>query len=199
LKRTVEKEAVHVGGYADQLRKLNPGINNEQLAKKIIHRKSLKAGGIGTALNVGGFITMPADLYCCFRIQARMAVAVAYVYGWDIRSETIATDILLVMAGNAGINALRKAGIRIGEEFTKKAVQKFVTREVMKKINKILSRKIITKAGEKSFTSFVKLVPIVAAPIGGAFDFFGTLGIGKVALKFYKGPDNSSSSPVTVS
>lgn len=203
LKRTVEKEAVHVGEYVDQLRRLNPGINNEQLAKKIISRKSLKAGGIGAAFNVGGLITMPftmpANLYYCFKIHARMVLAVAYVYGWDIRSESTTTDILLVMAGNAGINALRKAGIKVGEEFAKKAVQKFVTREVMKRINKILSRKIITKAGERSLTSFVKLVPIVAAPIGGGFDYFGTLAIGKVALKFYKGPDNSSSCPVTVS
>lgn len=203
LKRTVEKEAVYIGEYVDQLRRLNPRISNEQLARKIISRKSLKAGGIGAAFNVGGLITMPitmpVDLYYCFRIQARMVLSVAYVYGWDIRSESTATDILLVMAGNAGINALRKAGIKIGEEFAKKAVQKFVTREVMKRINKILSRKIITKAGAKSFTSFAKLVPIVGAPIGGGFNYVGTLTIGKLALKFYKGRDGGPSCAVAVS
>lgn len=94
---------------------------------------------------------------------------------------------LLVMGGDAGINAVKGAGIKVGQEFAKKRVNKFITREIIKKVNKILSRKIITKAGEKSLTSFAKLVPVVGAPIGAAFDYFGTLGIGRLALRFYSG------------
>lgn len=191
LKQTIEKEALYVEEYVNQLKKLNPGISNDELSKKIISRRSLKAGGIGGICNLGGLITMPitmpVDLYYCFKIQARMVLAIAYIYGWNIHDEDTATDILLVMGGTAGINALSKAGIKVGQEFAKKAVKKFVTREVMKKINRILSRKIITKAGEKSLTSFTKLVPIVGAPIGFAFNYLGTRGIGKVAFKFYKG------------
>ena len=191
LKQTIEKEAGHVEDYVNQLRKLNPGISNEDLSKKIISRRSLKAGGIGAICNLGGLVTMPftmpVDLYYCFKIQARMVLAIAHIYGWNIHDEDMATDVLLVMGGNAGINALSKAGIKVGQEFAKKAVKKFITREVMKKVNRVLSRKIITKAGERSLTSFTKLVPIVGAPIGFAFNYLGTRGIGKVAFKFYKG------------
>ena len=191
LKRTIDKEAMHIEEYVNQLRKLNPGISNDDLSKKIISRRSLKAGGIGGICGLGGFFTapisMPVDLYYCFKIQARMVLAIAYIYGWNIHDEDMATDILLVMGGNAGINALSKAGIKIGQEFAKKGVKKFITREVMKKINRVVSRKIITKAGEKSFTSFSKLWPFVGAPIGFAFNYVGTRSIGKVAFKFYKG------------
>ena len=57
----------------------------------------------------------------------------------------------------------------------------------MKKINRTISRKIITKAGEKSFTSFTKLIPFVAAPIGGSINLIGTNTIGNTAILFYSG------------
>lgn len=191
LKAVIEKEAKHVEGYVDHLRELNDGIGREQLARKIISRRSLKAGGVGTVCSLGGFltmpITMPSDMYLTFRIQARMVLAIAYIYGWDMHDSDTETDILLVMGGNAGVNALKNAGMKIGQEYTKKAIQKYVTREVMKKINRVISRKIITKAGEKSLASFAKLIPVVGAPIGGGVNFIGTQGVGRTALKFYRG------------
>ena len=190
LKNEIEKEASCVKEYVDHLRKLNNGISSEKLAKKIISRRSLKAGGIGAVCGIGGFLTMPitlpSEMYLTFRIQARMVLATAYIYGWNIQDEDTITDILLVIGGNAGINALKNIGIKTGQEFSKKAVQKYITREVMKKINSVISRKIITKAGQKSVISFAKLVPLAGAPIGAAFDYFGTRSVGKVALKFYR-------------
>ncbi len=151
----------------------------------------MKAGGIGAICGLGGFlalpITMPSDMYLTFRIQARMVLAIAYIYGWDVHDDDFATDILLVMGGNAGIDTLKKVGIKVGHEYTKKVAEKLITKEVMKKVNKIVSKKIITKAGEKSLVSFTKLVPLVGAPIGGAFNYFGTLVVGRTALKFYQG------------
>jgi len=191
LKETIKNEAVYIEEYVSHLSKLNPDINNENLAKKIISRRSLKSGAIGAICGLGGIITipitMPADIYYTFKIQARMVLSLAFIYGWKIDDDETITDILLVMGGNAGINALKNAGIKIGEEFAKKGVNKYITREVMKKINKIISRKIITKAGEKSLTSLTKLIPLVGAPIGAAFDYFGTRSIGKTALIFYSG------------
>lgn len=191
LKSTIEQEATHIVEYVCHLQELNEGIDRESLSKKIISRRSLKSGCIGVICGLGGFITMPitmpSDMYFTFRIQARMMLAIAYIYGWNIHCKDTSTDILLLMGGNASVNALKNIGIKMGQEYTKKTVQKHITREVMKKINKIISRKIITKAGEKSFVSFAKLVPVVGAPIGGAFDFFGTQAVGRTALRFYKG------------
>ena len=191
LNDEIVKESKHIEDYVENLRRLNPDIDNSRLVKKIISRRSLKAGGVGAITNLGGIvtmpITMPADLYLSFRIQIRMVLAVAYIYGWDIKDRETATDVLLVIGGNGTMEALSSAGIKIGEEFAKKAVNKYINREVMKKINKIVSRKLITKAGEKSFTSFTKLVPVVGAPIGGTINWVGTQAVGKTAQQFYKG------------
>ena len=45
---------------------------------------------------------------------------------------------------------------------------------------------LITKAGEKSLTSFTKLVPLVGDPIGGGINLFATNAVGNTALKYYK-------------
>lgn len=191
LNKEIVKEAKYVEKYVDQLKSLNDDIDNHTLAKKIISRRALKAGGVGAVTNLGGLVTMPvtmpADLYITFRVQVRMVLAIAHIFGWDINDREITTDVLLVMGGSGSLEALSGAGIKVGQEFAKKAVDKYINREVMKKVNKVISRKIITKAGEKSFTSFTKLVPLVGAPIGGGINLIGTHAVGKAALEFYKG------------
>lgn len=191
IQNALLNEADCVQEYVEQLKRLNPGISDEDLVKKIISRRALKSGGIGAICGFGGVITMPitmpADMYYTFKIQALLVMSIAYIYGWNIRNQDAITEILLVMGGNAGLSALKDASIKIGQEFVKKGIDKYITREVMKKINRIISRKIITKAGEKSLTSFTKLVPVIGAPIGGAFDYFGTKAIGKAAWIFYTG------------
>ena len=91
LKSTIEKEATHVEEYVNHLRELNEGIDRDSLSKKIISRRSWKAGGIGAVCGLGGLITlpvtMPSDMYLTFRIQARMVLAIAYIYGWNIHDE----------------------------------------------------------------------------------------------------------------
>lgn len=57
----------------------------------------------------------------------------------------------------------------------------------MQKIWSVLGQKIITKAGEKSMTNFMKMVPLVGAPIGFAADYIYARIIGHNALKYYRG------------
>ena len=191
LKTTIQKETEHVKEYVDHLRDLNEDLDREQLARKIISRRCLKAGGVGAVCGLGGFImmpiTMPGDMYYTFRIQARMVLALAHLYDWNIHDDDFETDILIVMGGSTVIGSFSQVGIKIGQEYTKKSIQKYITREVMKRLNRVISRKIISKAGEKSLISFTKLVPIIGAPIGGAFDYLGTMAVGRTALNFYKG------------
>lgn len=93
----------------------------------------------------------------------------------------------LIRAGDAAKEALERFGIEVGKEVTKRAVQKHITRNVMVQIWKYLGRKVITKAGEKSLTSFTKTVPLVGAPVGFAFDWSAARVVGSNAQKYYSG------------
>jgi len=190
IRDVILNESKSVIKYVEQLKKLNPGISPEALCRKVISKKSLKAGGIGTITGMGGIIstpiTMPANIYYTFKLQAQVVLAIAYIYGWDIEDEDIITDILLVLGGHGAYQSLKMGGIKIGTELSKKAVNKYITKEIMKKINSVITKKIITKAGEKSLTNFMKLIPLLGAPVGFSLDYIATNIVGKNAIKFYR-------------
>lgn len=116
-----------------------------------------------------------------------MAFSIAYIYGHTKDTTDLKTDLYLILAGDSAKEALKRFGIEVSKSVTKKAVDKYITREIMVKIWKVVGRKIITKAGEKSLTSFIKLVPLVGAPVGFAFDWGATRAVGGLAIKYYKG------------
>lgn len=187
----ISTDHVKIEDYVDKLVEQNKGISCDELAKKILHRKSIKNGLIGAISGLGGLITLPVsiptDLICSWRIQASMAFSIAYVYGHTKDTTDLKTDLYLILAGNSAKEALKRIGIETSKAITKKAVEKYITRDIMVKIWKVVGQKIITKAGEKSLTSFMKMVPLVGAPVGFAFDWTATQTVGKFAIAYYRG------------
>jgi len=187
----ISTDHVKIEAYVDKLVEQNKGISCDELAKKILHRKSMKNGLIGAITGLGGLITLPVsiptDLICSWRIQASMAFSIAYVYGHTKDTTDLKTDLYLILAGDSAKEALKKIGIEASKAITKKAVEKYITRDVMVKIWKVIGQKIITKAGEKSLTSFIKMVPLVGAPVGFTFDWVSTQTVGKFAIAYYRG------------
>lgn len=187
----ISMDHVKIEAYVDKLVEQNNGISCNELAKKILHRKSIKNGLIGAITGLGGLITLPVsiptDLIFSWRIQASMAFSIAYVYGHTKDTTDLKTDLYLILAGDSAKEALKRIGIEVSKNITKKAVQKYITRDIMVKIWKVIGQKIITKAGEKSLTSFMKMVPLVGAPVGFAFDWASTQTVGKFAITYYRG------------
>ncbi|NJD03912.1 MAG: hypothetical protein FIA99_15245 [Ruminiclostridium sp.] len=187
----ISTDHVTIESYVEKLLEQNEGISCDELAKKILHRKSIKNGFIGAATGFGGLITLPvtipADLICSWRIQASMAFSIAYVYGHTKDTTDLKTDLYLILSGDSAKEALKRIGIEASKSITKKAVEKYITKDIMLKIWSVVGRKVITKAGEKSLTSFMKMVPLVGAPVGFAFDWAATQTVGKFAIKYYKG------------
>ena len=177
--------------YVQKLRKQNIGISNDDLAWKILHRKTLKNGLIGAATSIGGFITLPvaipADLIVSWKIQIFMAMSIAHVYGLEPNDADLRTDVYLILAGDSAKEALKRVGIEISKGVTKKAIQKYITREIMVKIWKVVPQKIITKGGEKSMTSFMRMIPLVGIPVGFLFDYAAARTVGTTAIHYYSG------------
>lgn len=187
----VSTDPAQVKAYVDKLRSQSEGITDDDLAKKIVSRKAFKNGLVGAVAGVPGILmlpaTIPADLVASWRIQAFMAISIAYVYGHTAKTTDLKTDIYLILAGESAKEALKRLGIAAGKTITRKAVEKYVTREVMVKIWSVLGRKIITKAGERSLTSFMRMVPLIGAPIGFGFDWAATRAVGHFAITYYSG------------
>lgn len=177
--------------YVRKLREQHPEITNGDLAQMIVRRKASKNAFIGAITGVPGLlllpVTIPVDMMASWRIQAQMIVAIACVYGHDLEASDLKTDIYCVMAGNAAVQAIRQVGIAVVEHLTRETIRRFVTREVMEQIWKVLGRGIITKAGQKSLTSFMKWVPIVGAVVGAGVDWAVARLVGRTAIHYYSG------------
>ena len=74
MEYVISTDYVVIESYVDKLREQNKRISSDELAKKILHRKSVKNGLIGAVTGLGGLITLPvsipADLALSWRIQA---------------------------------------------------------------------------------------------------------------------------------
>lgn len=186
----VSHDAVQVESYIQGLRAKYPGLDNQALAKKMLSKASLQAGAAGFVTGLGGVltlpITVPANLLATWRIQAILVIRMAYLFGADRDKEQLMRDVLLIMAGDAGKEALKTAGVMVGKHWTRKAVDQLITRQVMKQIWKVVPRTVITKAGEKSLLSFARMVPGVGGPVGFGFDWAYAQMIGRRAIAYYR-------------
>ena len=167
--------------FVDSIKENNPSLSNIELAKKIVTKRTWFAGLAGGVYGAGGFLTIGADLFTMWRIQGRMILAIAYIFGHNLESPERRDEILLVMGIASGSEAAKKVTIEAGKEGFKKALLTPAIKEVIKK----LPNKIITIAGEKSLLNVSKLVPLIGVPITFAMDFFSTKAVGKAAIEFY--------------
>ena len=185
LRQVLNVNPQAVQEYVAQLRAANPRVGADELAAGVVSRRALKAGGIGAVTGLGGLVTLPvsipANLVGTWRVQTTMLAIIAEIY----EAEFEVDDFFLVLGGNAVTEAMKQLGIHAGKDVTKRMVQKHITRETMKHINRVVSREILTKAGTKSATSFMKMVPLVGAPVGFAFDWTATRAFGKAGILYY--------------
>ncbi len=192
----VETDPWQVRSYVHDLRDRYPDASDAELSRKVVSLKSLKNGFVGAAAGTPGFlafpIVVPADVIVSWKIQINMAMCIAHIHGQAIDTQDldadIKTDISLILAGNSAKDCLRILGIDV-DAVTKKTVKRYVTREVTMELCKHLARKIISVAGVRTFSRMSRLVPLVGAPIGFAFDYSAARSVGECACDYYRPTD----------
>jgi len=182
-----------ITAYVSKLRQQNPGITDNELARKIVRRKALKNALCGAVTSMPGFplmpLTVPASIGASWRIQAQMVLAIAHIYGYTQDSEAmdLKRDIYILLAGNHGKEALRRFGVQVTTSITRQVVEHYVTRALTQRICTMVGPKLIVQAGSKSLSSYMKLAPLVGAPIGGTIDWASATAIGRLAIHYYSG------------
>jgi uncharacterized protein (DUF697 family) len=143
----------------------------------------------GFITGLGGVIALPiaipSALAASWVLQARMAGAIAKIYGHDLRLDRVRTLILLSLAGDVAREAMQGTGIRIGNKLTERAIAQVPGRALVE-INKRIGVRLLTKAGERSFINLSKAVPIVGGVVGGAFDAVVCRAVGRTAKALFR-------------
>jgi uncharacterized protein (DUF697 family) len=166
--------------------------DKDSMIQELIKWETSKSFGTGFVTGLGGALTLPvsvpASLYATWLVQARLAGAIAQIYGHNVKSDHVRTFILLTLIGDAAKDVLKEIGMEIGEKLALQAIKKIPGR-ILIQINKKVGFRLITKAGEKGVINLTKIIPLVGGIIGGAVDASSTYTAGKIAKKvFKKGP-----------
>jgi len=160
------------------------GTPNEKI-DSLIRWQVAKCASTGFVTGLGGVLALPvaipADVGVTLYVQLRMAAAIAYMRGYDIRSDQVKSFVYVCLCGGAAAEVLRGVGIKIGTKIAENYIKKKISGEVLKKINNAVIAKIFTKGGTKGVINLGKAVPVVGGIIGAIFDGVTTDAVGEAA------------------
>jgi hypothetical protein len=170
-----------------------PGAEESADIEKVINRliiESVEAAAVnGFVTGLGGLVLMPiaipANIAGALVINARLAAAIAYLRGYDIKDPHVATVVTLVALGSNAQQILKTVGVKVGQQFAMGAIKKVPT-AVLKEINKKVGFSLVAKYGTKRAPIvLVKGVPFVGGIVGGAVDATMTGLVGRTAKTMF--------------
>ena len=154
----------------------------------MIKNQIIKCTTSGFITGFGGFITMPvtipANVGSVLYVQMRMIAGIAYLAGYDLKSDQVQTFIYACLAGISLNEVVKQTGIKFGVKLATKTIDK-IPGKVLTKINQKIGFRFITKFGQKGVVNLGKLVPGVGAAISGGLDYNETKVIADRAYKMF--------------
>ena len=163
----------------------------EKAAQELIKNQLIKCTTSGALSGAAGFFALPvtiaaipANIANVLYVQLRMIAGVAAIGGYDVRTDQVQTLIYACLAGTSATDLLKEAGLKVGQKIAMGAIKK-IPGEVLVKINQKVGFRLVTKFGQTGIVNLGKLVPVVGAVIGGAFDFGTTKIIADTAYKYF--------------
>lgn len=182
----IPKVSLPIDALADEYLSKNDTV--EKAAKQFVNYQTAKCTTSGFITGLGGLITLPvaipANVSSVMYVQMRMIACLAYMGGYDTKSDQVQTLVYACLAGISIDQIIKQAGIKFGTKFTTAMVKK-IPGTVLTKINQKVGFRFLTKFGEKGIINIAKLVPVVGGVIGGGFDLVETKIIAKRAYKMF--------------
>lgn len=163
--------------------------NNDERVDALIRWETSKSfttgflGGLGGVLTIP--ISLPGTLVAAWVVQARMAAAVACIYGHDPREDRVQTFVLLSVLGKFALDAVKKAaeqiGIKLGAE-----VLKQIPGRLLIAINQQVGFRLVTKTGQRGIVNLIKGVPLIGGIVGGTIDAVTCRAAGSLARSLFR-------------
>jgi uncharacterized protein (DUF697 family) len=148
----------------------------------------------GFLTGLGGFITLPvavpSALAASWVLQARMAGAIACIYGHDLASERVRTKVLLSLAGDVARDAMRDLGLKPGSKLTQRAVDQIPGRALVE-INKRIGARLLASAGQRVILKFPRAIPLFGGVVGGSLDAMVCRMVARTAGTLFRPPSGA--------
>jgi hypothetical protein len=162
--------------------------NHDSRVHALISWETTKNFTSGFVTGLGGLLVLPVSLPAAFAaswiIQARMAAAIARIYGHNIHSDRVRTFVMAALVGDSLKDIAKASGIVIGRGLAKTLIEK-VPGKVLIEINKRVGFRLLTKAGEKGAINLMRGIPFVGGVVGGTFDAVACRVVGRNAQALF--------------
>ncbi len=139
-----------------------------------------QAGATGFVTNLGGVLALPVALPANFigtaAVQMRLIAKIAAVRGYDLQSEEVKAFVFACLLGNAAMDALKDAGVRIGAR---------VAPMVLQRLNQTVMARLLARLGAAGAMNLTKVVPLLGGVVGGGLDAASTRVIGRMAKRVF--------------
>ncbi len=139
-----------------------------------------QAGAAGFVTNLGGILTLPVALPASFlgtaAVQMRLIAKIAAARGYDVQSDEVKAFVFACLLGNAALDAIRDAGVRLGGRIAPALLQKLT--------QTVLSR-LLLRFGATGAINLTKVVPFIGGIIGGGVDAASTRVVGRMAKRVF--------------
>ncbi|MDT7953038.1 MAG: EcsC family protein [Acetobacteraceae bacterium] len=139
-----------------------------------------QAGAAGFVTNLGGVLTLPVALPANFlgtaAVQMRLIAKIASARGYDLESDEVKAFVFACLLGNAAVDALKDAGIRIGMRLGP---------AVLQRLNQNVLSRLVVRLGAAGAVNLTRLVPLLGGVIGGGLDAASTRVVGRMAKRVF--------------
>ncbi len=156
--------------------------------RALIRWEATKSFGAGFIAGLGGLValpmTIPASLYASWVVQARLAGAVASLYGYSTGEDRVRTFILISILGDAGKEVVKGAGITITNKIVMNAVERVPDR-VFEDMNRRIGARLFSIGSTHGAINLSKLVPVVGGLLGGIADSVSCVIVGNAARRIF--------------
>ncbi len=164
-------------------------VARDETAQRIVRRYALRCGAVGaiTGLWVGSVLeaTIPASAVSTLALQVRMILSVATVYGHRSETRDLETDVLLIMAGDAAKEVVKRAGIEASRDLAWRAMTRPLAASTVRAVTPWQHGGLVVLTRRPSAAA-ASLVPLVGAPVGFGLDYAYARAVGARALAYYR-------------
>lgn len=180
---------------AAELRMKDPDASAETAARRAVKdsRKWAASVGAATGLAASPITLLPAaiaDAAAMLRLEGKLVGTIAALL--DPASlddpDAFRRDIIRNVFPGAVSQALRKLGVRAGEQATKNLVAKLATRQAVKELSERAAKLLGIRLTEKAIAS--KTIPLVGAGIGAAWNFAEIQLVGNRTIDYHLGRES---------
>ena len=162
--------------------------SNAEIDRRIAYYCTM-AGTAGFVTNAGGAltlpVTLPANLLSVAALQLRLIAEIASARGYDLHGPEVRTLALACLTGNAALDILKEAGVRLGVSVGQRAIGQ-VAGATIARINHTVGFRLLTKAGTQGVVNLTKFVPVVGGLVGGTVDALSTKAVGEIAKRVFE-------------